>query len=263
VGRLERRRLGVGFHSAKLVVMPDLRSILAALQAHTAFEPLARAFYEPPADVVAARLLGHLLLRRTPEGLCGGLIVETEAYLQDDPACHAFNGITPRNRTMFGPPGHAYVYFIYGNHHCVNAVCQPPGRGEAVLIRALMVVLGEPIMCKHRVARSRHELTNGPGKLCAALAIDLSLDGTDLCDPASPLFIAANPFHEACVQWLGPVATSQRIGITRAADWPLRFYLANSAFVSRRTVTGRAARPLAKRSAPKPPAPSAEAGGTG
>lgn len=245
--------------------MPELRSILAQLQAQAAFQPLPRSFYEPTADVVAARLLGHLLLRRTREGLCGGLIVETEAYLQEDPACHAFKGPTERNRAMFGPPGHAYVYFIYGNHYCVNAVCQPAGRGEAVLIRALMVVLGEPIMCRYRIARSRHELTNGPGKLCAAMDIDEALDGADLCDAGSPLFIAANPFHDDCLQWLGPIARSERIGITQARDWPLRFYLANSAYVSRRTVTGRAARRPAKPSAQPPPAlpPSGEAGETG
>ncbi len=114
--------------------------------------PLPRAFYEPPADKVAPRLLGHWLLRRTRRGWCGGPIVETEAYLWDDPACHAAPGLRPRNRVMFGPPGHAYVYFIYGAHYCVNAVCRPAGTGEAVLIRAIEAVVGQEIMEENRRA---------------------------------------------------------------------------------------------------------------
>jgi DNA-3-methyladenine glycosylase len=104
--------------------------------------PLPREFYLPSAQVVAPRLLGKLLIRRLPEGLCAGVIVETEAYLCADPACHAVNGQTLRNAVMFGPPGHAYVYFIYGCHYCVNAVCHPVGSGEAVLIRAIQPLAG-------------------------------------------------------------------------------------------------------------------------
>ena len=221
--------------------MRDLDSKPGTENPEPDFTPLARPFYEPAADVVAPRLLGHLLLRNTSRGLCGGIIVEVEAYLHDDPSCHAFNGKTQRNRAMFGPPGHAYVYFIYGNHYCVNAVCQPEGCGEAVLIRAIKTTIGEPLMCEHRIARSVHELTNGPGKLCSALAIDHGVDGADLCDATSPVFIAANPDRDEVLRQMGPVATSRRIGITRAADLPLRFYLAGSAFVSRRTVAGRSA----------------------
>ena len=157
------------------------------------FRPLPRSFYEPAADVVAKNLLGHWLIRQTPAGLCGGAIVEAEAYLKDDPACHAFNGETARNRVMWGPPGHAYVYFIYGNHWCVNAVCQPTGTAEAVLIRAVEPLCGLNLMRKSRPVARAHDLTNGPGKLCEAMAITGEFNGFDLCDANSPLLIAENP----------------------------------------------------------------------
>src|SRR5262245_24518684 len=116
------------------------------------YNPLPRSFYEPSADVVAPQLLGHWLVRRFHNEICAGTIVETEAYLMDDPACHAFPGLTPRNRTMFGQPGHGYVYFIYGCHFCVNAVCRPSGIGEAVLIRAIEPFAGEEIFRKNRLS---------------------------------------------------------------------------------------------------------------
>src|SRR4051812_16941672 len=128
-----------------------------------ALKPLPRSFYEPSALKVAPALLGHFLLRRSPKGLAGGLIVETEAYLCDDPACHAAPGPTDPNRVMFGPSGHAYVYFIYGCHFCVNAVCLPPGVGEAVLIRAIEPTFGESTMKTNRPVSKHADLTNGPG----------------------------------------------------------------------------------------------------
>jgi len=195
--------------------------------------PLPRAFYEPPADLVAPRLLGHWLVRRTPRGLCGGPIVETEAYLWDDAACHAAPGLSPRNRVMFGPPGHAYVYFIYGAHYCVNAVCRPAGTGEAVLIRAIEPTAGRQILEHYRHAPGLRSLTNGPAKLCAAMQINRRLDGADLCDPASPLMIARPPRLARFLAQRGPIVTTTRIGITKAAHLPLRFYLENSVFVSR------------------------------
>ena len=196
--------------------------------------PLPLSFYDRPANVVAPALLGHVLIRNTPQGLCGGLIVETEAYLTDDPACHAFGGQSERNRAMFGPPGRAYVYLIYGMHYCVNAVCRPRGVGEAVLIRALEPTLGLELMQRRRSVNRSHDLTNGPAKLCAALGIERDLDESDLCDPASALFIARNPDAESARQKLGPVARGPRIGITKAAALPLRFFLKRSGFVSRR-----------------------------
>jgi DNA-3-methyladenine glycosylase len=199
------------------------------------FKPLPRAFYEPSAESVAPRLLGHWLIRNTPSGPCGGPIVETEAYLHGDPAAHSFIGETPRNRVMFGPPGHAYVYFIYGNHYCINAVCLPQGRAEAVLIRALEAVLGPDGMAARRRVKRIYELTNGPAKLCQALDIDRRLDGADLCDAQSPVFIAENPRLAVFLKERAPVVTTTRIGITKAADKPLRFYLAGSPFISRKT----------------------------
>jgi DNA-3-methyladenine glycosylase len=189
---------------------------------------MPRDFYDRPAAQVAPDLLGKVLLRRTPDGLAGGIIVETEAYLHDDPACHAVNGPTPRNRSMFGPPGHAYVYFIYGCHYCANAVCGPEGVGEAVLIRALEPKEGIALMRHRRPGVLDRALANGPAKLCVALDIARSLDGADLCSPRSGIWIAA-------AQAAKPetIATGPRIGITKATGLHLRFFWRNSAFVSR------------------------------
>jgi DNA-3-methyladenine glycosylase len=196
--------------------------------------PLPRAFYEPSAKAVARRLLGHWLIRRLPSGPCGGPIVETEAYMAEDPASHAFGGQTARNRAMYGPPGHAYVYLIYGFHFCVNAVCRRAGCAEAVLIRAIEAEEGSETMRQNRHAADIFALTNGPGKLCSALAIGRGLDGVDLCDAASPLFIAGNPDLARFRRQRGPVTVSTRIGLTKAADRPLRFYCGGSPFISRR-----------------------------
>ncbi|MBI1841094.1 MAG: DNA-3-methyladenine glycosylase [Verrucomicrobia bacterium] len=189
--------------------------------------PLAREFFMAPTEVVASRLLGHFLLRRVDGAWLGGPVVETEAYLEEDPACHAFRGETARNRSMFGPPGHAYVYLVYGIHHCVNAVCQPAGRGEAVLIRAIEPWFGKERLRVNRRVSQDARLVDGPGKICAALAIDRGLDGIDLCDPGSQLMFAQNPGR---ARWLGSeeaIRRTPRIGITRAADLPLRFVVGN------------------------------------
>ena len=199
--------------------------------------PLPRAFFEPSAKIVAPRLLGHWLVRNTPRGPCGGPIVETEAYLVGDPACHAFPGLTPRNRVMFGEPGHAYVYLIYGLHYCVNAVCLPAGTAEAVLIRAVEGTLGSRLLHRRRKVSQNEHLTNGPAKLCEAMEIDRSLDGADLCSVRSPLFIARNKSLAKFRRERGPVVTTTRVGITQAADLPLRFYLDRSPFVSKRAAT--------------------------
>ena len=196
--------------------------------------PLQRSFYEPSADKVAPRLLGQLLLRNTSEGLAGGPIVEAEAYLFEDPASHSFSGETARNRSMYGPPGHAYVYFIYGVHWCVNAVCAPKGVGEAVLIRAIEPTVGLDLMRARRHTAKTANLTNGPGKLCAALDITRPLDSADLCDPPSGLFIAVNPDLKSFLKERGPLVRTTRIGITKSADLPLRFCLKRSPFLSRK-----------------------------
>ena len=197
-------------------------------------KPLTRKFYMPSAEVVAPDLLGHWLLRQTPTGFCGGAIVETEAYVKGDRACHAYRGITPRTRVMFGEPGHAYVYFIYGNHYCINAVCKPVGEAEAVLIRAVEVNFGEALMLENRNVDVTQQLTNGPGKLCEAMGIDRSVDGEDLCQAGSTVFIAENPEVTLLRKRLGPMVKTTRIGLTQAASLPLRFYLPGSHFVSRR-----------------------------
>ena len=198
------------------------------------FSPLPRSFYEPSASVVAAELLGHFLIRNTPDGPCGGAIAETEAYLVGDAACQAAPGPTKRNRVMFGHPGHAYVYLIYGFHFCVNAVCRPAGIAEALLIRAVETTFGEKLMAAHRPVSKVRELTNGPGKLCQAMNITRALDGVDLCSAKSELFIAENPDLKKFRKEKGPIVTTTRIGITKAAELPLRFYLRGSEFVSRR-----------------------------
>src|SRR5438552_867616 len=206
----------------------------------TDFISLPRSFYEPSAKIVAPRLLGHWLVRNTAAGPCGGPIVEVEAYLSsNDPACHAFPGETARNRVMFGAPGHGYVYLIYGYHFCVNAVCRPAGVAEAVLIRAVEPSFGESILQKNRPVSEQRQLTSGPAKLCEAMNIDRGLDGINLCDATSALFVAQNPEVEAFRRKHGPVVTTSRIGITRAASLQLRFYLEGSNFVSQRR--GRAA----------------------
>jgi DNA-3-methyladenine glycosylase len=198
--------------------------------------PLPKAFYEPSAKVVAPLLLGHFLIRNTPMGSAGGPIVETEAYLIDDPACHGAPGLTARNRVMFGPAGHGYVYLIYGYHFCVNAVCRPAGVAEAVLVRAIEPMFGEAFMRHQRPVSKLRDLTSGPAKLCEALSIDRGLDGIDLCDPKATLWIAENPAVEDFRKTQGPIITTTRIGISKAAAMPLRFYLDGSACVSQRVV---------------------------
>jgi DNA-3-methyladenine glycosylase len=206
----------------------------------------------PSAKVVAPALLGHWLIRNTANGPCGGPIVETEAYLVGDPACHGAPGPTARNRVMFGAPGHGYVYLIYGYYFCMNAVCRPPGVAEAVLIRAVEAVLGEEFMRRRRPVNATRDLTNGPGKLCLAMDIDRGLDGVDLCNAKSPLFIALNPAVEKFRTDRGPVVTGTRIGLTKAADSRLRFYLEGSAFVSqRRTKRAENQRPKPELQDPK------------
>jgi DNA-3-methyladenine glycosylase len=201
--------------------------------------PLPRSFYDPSADAVAPKLLGQLLIHNTPAGPCGGPIVEVEAYLKGDAASHSFNGETARNRIMWGPPGYSYVYFIYGNHWCFNVVCRPPGTAEAVLVRAVEPAIGLEQMQRRRRVTVARELTNGPGKLCAAMGIDRAFDGVDLCDASSPLFIARNPALKTFLRQRGPLVTTTRIGIVKAASLPLRFYLGGSEFVSRRERGGK------------------------
>jgi DNA-3-methyladenine glycosylase len=199
------------------------------------FQPLPQSFYEPSAAKVAPALLGHFLIRRTAQGICGGAIVETEAYLVDDPACHGYGRQTPRNRVMYGPPGRAYVYFIYGNHWCFNTVCAREGVAEAVLVRAIEPLFGKELMLAARPVQSELDLSNGPAKFCQAMEIDRTFDGVDLTVPESPIIVARNPRRTQFWRERAPLITTTRVGITKASELPLRFYLGGSAFVSRRS----------------------------
>jgi DNA-3-methyladenine glycosylase len=211
------------------------------------FVPLPQSFYEPSARVVAPGLLGHWLVRRLPAGICGGPIVEAEAYLVDDPASHGYIGETARNRALYGPPGRAYVYLIYGYHYCVNAVCHPAGKAEGVLIRAIEPLFGEALMRRFRPTPHPLALTNGPAKICAALDIGRALDSANLCDADSSLFIAANPEAQSWRDARGPLVTTTRVGLGKAAHLPLRFYLEKSLYVSRRVSRPR---PAARKTIP-------------
>ncbi len=185
---------------------------------------MKRAFYGHPVLEVARDLIGCVVTF----GECSGAIVETEAYHHSEPASHAFVGVTARTRTLFGPPGIAYVYRSYGIHALLNAVCEPEGVGAAVLIRALEPLLGVDQMRARRGRNSLHALCSGPGKLTQALGIELAHNGTDLL--TGPVVISDRPRDWRDV----PVTVDERIGITKAADLPWRFSVAGSPFVSRR-----------------------------
>jgi DNA-3-methyladenine glycosylase len=190
--------------------------------------PLPASFYDRETEVVSRELLGAVLWCSSPEGIAAGRIVETEAYLgEHDPACHAAGpGLTERTRPLYGAPGIAYVYFIYGVHWCFNAVTRAHGEPSAVLVRALEPVEGLPLMRARRpAAKTDRDLTNGPGKLCAALGIGPQHNGVSL--QAAPLMITRGiDYPEEAI------VTGPRIGITKAADWPLRWYVADSSYVS-------------------------------
>jgi len=245
---------------------------------------LPREFFAGPALDVAPRLLGCVLEHETGEGLVALALTEVEAYEGlADPASHAYRGRTGRNAVMFGGPGHAYVYFTYGMHFCVNLVCRPAGTASAVLLRAGRVIGGIPLAAARRAAgrdgaRQRsggqggpddpgrpagpgapgligpaveRELARGPARLCQALGIDRGLDGADVCDPGSPLRIRPAP-------GAGPgrpvpgVSRGPRVGISAAADRPWRFWLTGDPTVS-------PYRPYAPRGRPKPvSSPAAE-----
>ena len=185
---------------------------------------LPRKFYERPAIEVARDCLGKILVHRRS----AGRIVEVEAYLGvQDRAAHAWRGVTDRTRVMFGPPGHAYVYFIYGMYECLNFVAEPEGQAGCVLIRALEPLAGIPQMRRHRPsARRLEDLANGPGKLTLALGITRKLNGADLTRGELQV-------RRLRAQPAIPIQVTPRIGITHNADWPLRFVIVGSRFASR------------------------------
>jgi DNA-3-methyladenine glycosylase len=172
-----------------------------------------------PSDTVklARYLIGKTLVRELPKGRIIGRIVETEAYLPHDAACHAFKGPTQRNRSLFLRHGHAYVYFIYGNHFMLNMSSESEGIGAGVLLRALEPLAGIPLMKRGRSHLALNDLTRGPGRLAAALRVDMRLDGLDLC-ARGPLWLGA------AMKPVGRIGRSVRIGINRDAHRRLRFY---------------------------------------
>ena len=194
-------------------------------------------FYNRDSIAVARELPGKVLVRRTAQGLCAGRIVETEAYLgKNDAASHAYRGRTKRNAALFGPPGRAYVYSVH-QVFCVNVVTEP--EGTAVLIRAIEPLAEIELMAERRGRVRGYDLTRGPGKLCQALAIDLQLDGWDLTR-GSRLWIAEHPDATGIT-----ISNSPRIGLSKAKDLLLRFFIAGNQYVStsRRTGTAGAVQP--------------------
>ena len=191
-------------------------------------KPLPRSFYNRDTLEVAQELLGKFLVRRTSIGDIVAKIVEVEAYRgNDDPASHAYKGETPRNQLMFGKPGFAYVYFIYGNYFCLNVTTEREGVPGAVLIRAVEIVDGLEVARKNREANSLVNLSNGPGKLTKALNISKIHNGVDLTNP-DELFICAPEIIESF-----ETTTSKRVGVKAGIEKPWRFYIKNSKFISR------------------------------
>jgi DNA-3-methyladenine glycosylase len=182
---------------------------------------------ETPVDTAefARFLIGKMLVRELDEGAAGGRIVETEAYTIGDPAGHAYRGVTPRNRALFLQRGHAYVYLAYGVSFMLNVSSETSGVGAGVLIRAIEPTHGVAIMARNRGTERMRDLARGPGRLCAALRIDRRLDGIDLCQ-TGPLWLGSDG------QAPGEIGQSKRIGLTRAADSLLRFYVRGNRFVS-------------------------------
>jgi DNA-3-methyladenine glycosylase len=224
----------------------------------TVDRPLPRDFFDRPAPEVAPALLGCVLEHETPDGVVAVQLTEVEAYAGAvDPASHAYRGMTARNAVMFGPPGHAYVYFTYGMHFCVNVVCQPEGIAEAVLLRAGRIIAGESLAQRRRASRAPEpddsappgtvpprDLARGPARLCRALAITRAQDGADLCLPSAPLRlrppvddVAEGAFDGTPGDGTpgdGPpaIAVGPRVGISVAADIPWRFWVAGDPTVS-------------------------------
>lgn len=198
-------------------------------------------FFRRPAEVVAAELLGMVVVSSVGEEVTQARIVETEAYLgYDDPASHGYlHRRNARNEALFGPPGSWYVYLSYGMHWCANLVCQRAGLASAVLLRALEPLTGLEIMRRRRGGVPDRELCSGPGKLSQALGITRDLDGSRML--GSPV-VVRRPASRGDIA----IATTPRIGITKAADWPLRFCLAGSSWTSRNETGGGSRRPPAR-----------------
>ena len=203
---------------------PRLPAASGLLPGAASGDPLPAAFYDRPVLEVAQELVGCVVAHAG----ASGVIVETEAYHDSEPACHAFVGLTQRTQTLFGPPGRAYVYRSYGIHALLNAVCEPEGVGAAVLIRALEPLHGVELMRARRGADRAEQLCSGPGKLTQALGVELGENDTPLTG-AGP--VAIHPRPEAWREV--DVVAGERIGITKAVELPWRFCVRGSRHVSR------------------------------
>jgi len=201
--------------------------VAAASRRTRAGTALPAKFYDRDTEQVARDLLGAVLRCTTSDGVATGRIVETEAYLgEHDLACHAAAGLTARTRWLYGAPGIAYVYFIYGVHWCFNAVTRAVGSPSAVLVRALEPLEGLELMRERRGVAHDRDLTNGPGKLCEALGITGALNGMPLQKPPIEI-LRGEPVPDARVQ------VTPRIGITKSAEWPLRWLVRDNPYVSK------------------------------
>lgn len=210
---------------------------------------LGSDFFRRPAQRAGPGLLGCVIESQTSDGLVAVALAEVEAYAgETDPASHAYRGPGSRNAVMFGPPGHAYVYFTYGMHFCVNLVCMPAGTASAVLLRGGVIVEGAGLARQRRLAARRgvrdqsdgrdghggadgrglpdRDLARGPARLCQALGVDRSLDGADVCDPRSPLRIRAAAAPP------GRIMRGPRVGVSSAVAVPWRFWIAGEPTVS-------------------------------
>jgi DNA-3-methyladenine glycosylase len=214
--------------------------------------PISRDLFARPSVLVAPDLLGCVLEHETAEGLVAVELTEVEAYAgQTDPASHAYRGKTARNAVMFGPPGHAYVYFTYGMHFCVNVVCLGDNSASAVLLRAGAVIEGEELARARRAGRkpgghagaadisgttrlSVRDLARGPARLCQALDIDLSQDGADVCAASSPLRVRSDRIWPRTTARSDErkISTGPRVGVSRAAEVPWRFWITGEPTVS-------------------------------
>ena len=197
----------------------------------------SRRFFARDVLTVAKQILGSYLFHDLPEGRVGGMIVEAEAYSQfNDPGCHAYKGMTNRNRAMFGYPGHAYTYFTYGNHWMFNVVAEKEGHGCAVLIRALQPIEGIDLMWSRRPKAKREiDLCNGPGKLAVALGIGKEQYGVDLIDSPLRILIPTTAYRNSIIRKYGGIVQTTRIGLSAGGELLHRFYLAEHPCVSVRS----------------------------
>jgi DNA-3-methyladenine glycosylase len=191
-------------------------------------ERLPQDFYDQPTLDIARSLLGKYLIRPYDQNLLVGKIVETEAYIgENDPACHAAVGRTSRNQVMYGPPGYAYIYFIYGMYYCLNVVTEKEGFPAAVLLRALEPVRGFEILKQNRKIKINYQLTNGPGKICQALKLNRDFNGENLSGDKIYIGIGKEIHNDN-------ITRTARVGINKGIEHPWRFYIKDSLYVSKK-----------------------------